>query len=371
MKQLILVALCLLAASKIFAQDTIVTMTTTLDYISIYVEWTGSGVITSNGRQLNNSYSRDRVSVLFGSSGSSPIYPVDGSVVLVANGDAQLKVLRCNMAYLSTLSAANCPELTELSCYDNSLTALNINNCPKLEKLICHENSLTALNVTNYPALKYLSCSNNALTVLDVGNCTELTELFCSHNNLTALDVTKCTALKTLYCQNNTLTALDVSNCPELMYLHSENNPLSGLDVTNCPVLRELYCFNNSLTALDVTKCPGLWRLNCSRNFLSALDVTNCPEIERLYADDQAPTLPAVRVKRSKIRIKTPITFDRTEVNIENISHSGTYAAGRIIWNVSGESGKLTFNFTSELPEETIGEPFSGIATQLWTTNKK
>ena len=316
MKHPLFLILCLLATMQAFAQGAIVTMTTTKDSVNLYIEWTGSGSITANGVELR----AENVNTI-------PT-AADGSVVLMATGDAQLTILRCD---------------------ENSLTALNLINCPELTVLECFFNSLTALDVTNCPKLTSLDCSFNSLSVLDITNCPELTRLNCAENPLYFLDVTNHPKLEHLICTNNGLTALDVTNCPELTYLR---------------------CGLNFLSVLNVTKNPELTRLACSRNTLLALDITKCPKLEYLSADDQFPVLPVAKFDDVMLSIKNPMTFTGTEVSIENISHSGTYTDGFITWVRERESGKVTFDFTTELPSGIIGNPFSGTATMQWTKTK-
>ena len=160
----------------------------------------------------------------------------------------------------------------------------------------------------------------------------------------------------------NSLTALDVTKCPELMYLNCGGNPLSTLDVTNCPKLTYLYCHNNSLSVLDVTKCTELTVLDCSNNSLFDLNLKNCSKLEYLEGYNQNPVLPVVKVQNAKLCIKNPITDFGIgmETGIDNISHNGTYEDGNITWDVQGEKGEVTFDFT------TIST-FSGTATQPWT----
>ena len=98
-------------------------------------------------------------------------------------------------------------------------------------------------------------------------------------------------------------------------------------------------------------------------------DVTNCPELQYLDADFQAPVLPTAILDDVRLSIENPIKLTGAEVRIENISHDGRCTADSIIWNVSGESGKVTFNFVTKLPEGISGKPFSGTAMLPWTKN--
>lgn len=94
MKQSIyLTILCLLTGLRAFAQDAIVTMTTTKDLVNIYAEWTGAGSLTANGVELEN--------------GHHNIIPAadDGSVILIATGDLQLTHLYCGDNALSAMAA--------------------------------------------------------------------------------------------------------------------------------------------------------------------------------------------------------------------------------------------------------------------------
>ena len=88
-----------------------------------------------------------------------------------------------------------------------------------------------------------------------------------------------------------------------------------------------------------------------------------------MKADYQALTLPIVKIDDNRLSIKNQIMFNKSEAKIENISHNGTYAAGKITWSVSGKNGEVTFNFVTELPDGIAGEPFSGIVTQPWSKN--
>ena len=270
---LLLTILCLLVGLQALAQDTIITMTTTKDSVSLYVVWTGAGSITANGVKLDNDYFIENI-----------IATADGSVVLTAMGEVLF---------------------IDLWCHNNSLSTLDITNCPMLSILNCSQNSLKDL------------------------------------------DVTKCTKLKNLACYLNSLTDLNVRKCPEL----------TGLE-----------CDRNYLTALDITKCLKLKSLSCSNNSLTDLDVTKCTRLGTLYASGQTLMLPTVeRIDDDKLSIKNPITFVDDNIGIDNISHGGTYADGHITWVVSGESGEVTFDFTTKLPKDLAGRPYSGTVTQSWT----
>ena len=313
--KLYLIVVCCLTTMHICAQDAIVTMATANESVTIYVEWAGAGSIIANGVELKNDITTENVVAV----------TEGGSVVLVATKGVQL---------------------THLFCYDNSLETLDVTKC---------------VGLTN------LECDNNILTALDVSNCKELTHLSYSRNNLVDLNVTKCTMLTVLYCSENPMRTLDVTNCPKLTELHCQNAFLTTLDLSNCPELTELNCWSNSLTALDVTNCPKLYWLECSYNSLSVLDVAQRIKLKHMKADYQALTLPIVKADDDRLSIKNQIVFNKSEVKIDNISHNGTYKAGNIAWEVQGESGELTFDFSAELPDGVSGRPFTGTVTQPWT----
>ena len=333
---LLLTILCLLVCLQALAQDTIITMTTTKDSVSLYVVWTGAGSITANGVKLDNDYFIENI-----------ITTADGSVVLTAMGEVLF---------------------IDLWCHNNSLSTLDITNCPMLSILNCTQNSLKDLDVTKCTKLKSLACYLNSLTDLNVRKCPELTGLECDRNYLTALDITKCLELKSLSCSNNSLTDLDVTKCLELTVLYCGNNFLRTLDVSKGTMLKDLSCPYNSLSALDVTNCTELITLACENNSLSVLDITKCTRLGTLYASGQTLMLPTVeRIDDDKLSIKNLITFVDDNIGIDNISHGGTYADGHITWIVSGESGEVTFDFTTKLPKYLAGRPYSGTVTQSWT----
>ena len=314
---LLLFALCLLISLQAFAQDTIVTMTTTIDTVKISVKWTGSGSLAANGVELKNDFKYD-----------CTVFPTkDGLVVVTAMGDVQL---------------------THMSCYYNHLTGLDLINCPELIELYC---------------------SHNSLRTLDATNCTKLKELWCHKNSLFALDVTTCMELETLQCSENFLSVLDLTKCSKLNMLWCFENSLPALDLTRCSELTSLNCDNNSLTALDVTECLELMTLTCQHNHLIALDITNCTNLEYALANRQTPILPVAMIDDVKLSIKNPITFTGAKVNIENISHNGIYTGDSIVWGSARESGNVTFDFNAKLPIGSGGS-FSGTATQPWTKTK-
>ena len=340
------------------SQAPIVTMTTFKDSVEIYVEWAGAGSIFANGVELMNDINAKNMVAT----------TTHSSVALTATGGARLTHLNCQSNKLSTLDVPNCMELEWLHCQFNYLSDLDVSNCPKLTELQCESNHLMALDVSNCTKLTHLYCNNNSISVLDFTNCPEFTTLECDNNSLSALDFTNCPELTWVQCESNSLITLDVSNCTKLAHLYCVYNSLSTLDVTNCPELLWLECENNSLTALDVSNCPKLITLACSYNSLSVLDVTKCVGLRILYATDQTMMLPTVeKIDDDKLRIENPITFAGAEVKIDNISHGGIYTDGNIAWEVQGESGELTFDFSAELPGNLSGRPFTGTATQPWT----
>ena len=132
-----------------------------------------------------------------------------------------------------------------------------------------------------------------------------------------------------------------------------------------------LTCTHNSLTALDVTKCPTLEYLMCYNNSLTVLDITNCPKLEYLSAKSQELTLPVVRIDGDKLSIKNPVSFNGIKVDLDWISDDGTYDGDSITWVRERESGMVSFDFTTKLPDGITGDPFSAIQiTQPWTKNK-
>ena len=135
--------------------------------------------------------------------------------------------------------------------------------------------------------------------------------------------------------------------------------------------LTGLICTHNSLTALDVTKCPTLEYLGCNHNSLTVLDITNCPKLEDLSAMSQELTLPVVRIDGDRLSIKNPFSFNGKKADIEGISDDGIYDGDYITWVRERESGIVTFEFATELPDGITGEPLSGYhISQPWTKNK-
>ena len=287
--------------------------------------------------------------------------------VLDVTNCTKLMELSCGRNSISVLDVSNCPKLTSLRCFANPLMDLDVTNCTKLTNLWCNYNSLSALNITKCPELTHLGCGGNTMTTLDISKCLKLEELSCDNNALSALDITNCQNLKYLDCSENNLSALTLTNCPKLELLNCSHNPLMALDVTNCPMLTHLYCVYNSLSYLDVSNCQVLTELHCQSNSLSDLDITKCPNLEHLNAGNQILVLPMETPNDTKLSVKNSIIYTGTKISIDNISHGGQYKDGNIIWDVQGKSGKVTFDFTTELPDGINGYPFSGTVTQPWT----
>ena len=348
---LTVLALIGLSQSVTAQTDTLVSMTSNADTITIGVTWSPStAVVKANGVVLPNAdYA----------SNSIPVNE-SGMVFITTEDKAQLTILSCSNNQLTALDVTNNPVLIALLCSYNQLTTLNVTNNTALEHLFCSDNQLTALDVTNNTALIFLSCFDNQLTEL-VTNNPVLTELYCYNNQLTALDVTNNPVLEQLGCANNYLTALDVTNNPALKQLHCFNNQLTALDVTNNPALTDLHCFNNQLTALDVTNNTVLRALQCNNNQLTELDIIHNTGWMLLRADGQQIEVP---ILAGATTFSNPILYTTVEgeqmIEIETVEYA--YQTEVLI---TGDTMRFTTNPIAGMDEYA----FSGTITFVTETS--
>ena len=333
MKQrlLLTIAIMIIATTALWAQtgDIVKMKATNAFHLRIRVEYSGTGSITANGKNLING-SFTGIGYISSDLDSIVTITTTGNIVLTylyiwertinelnvsqaiyltnlycgynpltqldLTQNTALTHLYCRANQLTELDVTNNTALTYLYCGENQLTELDLTNNMLLEELYCYDNLFTQFDVSNNTALIALGCSSNPLTQLDVTHNKALTYLSYSGSQLTELDLTNNTALEILhsyYCQlteldlsNNTalktldcyycqLTKLDLSNNTALEELRCRNSPLTQLNVTNNSALKELYCYNNQLTQLDVTNNTELTLLQCGSNQLTQLDVTN------------------------------------------------------------------------------------------------
>ena len=300
----IFAAIFLIAATALQAQqrNTVVTMTSSANLVSISVKYAGTGTIAANGITLNNGSKTTGIPVFNG------------------------KV---------TISATENIKLTELSC---------------------HSNQLTQLDLSKSTALLFLSCDNNLLTQLDLSKNIALTRLNCSYNRLTYLDVTKNTALAWLSCERNKLTQLYVNQNTALTWIGCESNYLTQLDVSKNTALEFLYCYNNKLTQLDVTKNTALTWLDCHSNLLSSLDISKNKKLTYLDAEKQAVK---VAVLRDATTFPNPINY-RNKTAVENAKLNGTAYAFGANTPLSAKKEKIPFTTNKTISE---GNPFGGVIT--------
>ena len=229
---LTILALMGLSKSAMAQTDTLVSMKSNADTISISVKWPlSAAVVKANGVVLSNSMLKRN------------FIPVNenGMVFITTENDIQLTMLDCYSCQLTELDITNNTALTELRCSSNQLTELDLTNNTALMALYCHSNQLTELDITHNTALSHLECSNNPLTALDVTNNTELTLLYCHYNQLTELDITNNTELILLLCTNNQLTALDITNNTALATLLAKGQQIE------VPILEGATTFPNPI----------------------------------------------------------------------------------------------------------------------------
>ena len=142
----------------------------------------------------------------------------------------------------TSVSAVNCPNLSELVVSSNNLTVLNVNGSTALNTLICIGNLLTILDVSTNSLLAILECNENNLTTLDVSNHTQLTGLYCDSNQITSLNITNNTTLTVLSCPSNRLATLDISTNSSLLQLYASGNQFTQTAVD--AILANLVSFN-------------------------------------------------------------------------------------------------------------------------------
>ncbi len=201
---------------------------------------------------------------------------------------AKIENLDCSSAELRSIDelSRTMPNLKILNCELNYLTKLDINKNVHLEKLFCWNNQLMDLDISKNMELVYLDCDRNQLNNLDISKNINLTILYCSQNQLNNLDLSNSINLTHLYCNTNQLSNLDLSNNIELVWLYCDDNRLIKLDISKNINLRTLDCSKNQLSNIDLSKNINLRTLNCSQNQLSNLDLSNNIELIELYCYD-------------------------------------------------------------------------------------
>ena len=202
---LCIIAVFLVAACKKEQYATgVITMTTTMDFVSIeiisltdvFIDW-GDGEKSDNNTGDLSVLGKLWITHNYSSKSEHRITITGNNIVS----------LNCGINQLTTLDVSRNIKLTSLNCLGNPLTILDVSRNTKLTSLDCSGNQLTTLNVSRNTKLTSLDCSENQLTTLNVSRNTKLTSFYCSENQLRTLDVSHNNELKYLSCYSNKLTA--------------------------------------------------------------------------------------------------------------------------------------------------------------------
>ncbi len=118
-----------------------------------------------------------------------------------------LSITRCRS--LTMISCRHCKELKSLKCEENWLTTLDLTGCDSLEVLVCHSNQLRKLDLSNLKSLKTIWCWDNYLKTLDLRECKAIELIYCWGNPMTKIEMPKSRkagqSIKTIFCCHNYL----------------------------------------------------------------------------------------------------------------------------------------------------------------------
>lgn len=164
-------------------------------------------------------------------------------------------------------NTANYPKLKYLSCWGNpEITSIDAAKCPDLIQLSCDGTNISSLDVTNNKNLQILNIEDTRIRNIDLSKNTYLTEFYGSHDsgsintdiNLESIDLSGNPNLVRLRISGNNFTNVDVRNKKYLRYLNVGNNLLTNIDLSGCDQLSEVILSNNYF-GFSTLPLPGVY----------------------------------------------------------------------------------------------------------------
>lgn len=261
------------------------------------------GLLTSSlGLSAQESIVTVGTSLDYGKQFTISAEPVEGDSIFIDFGDGT-KVKKGTKTSWGTTTNVEGKVLGNTIKIYGALKSLEVNN-----------DSVTSLSFTGQKTLKRLTASNNLLTYgnTDLSGLDNLTSLTLNSNKIEMLDLMAFNQLESLYindnpklstvvfADDNQLTTISMNNCdivhfyekkmPKLQYLSIENGSLTDIVIgDNYPKLFSLDLDGNrDISEINVSKCPELEVLRLSNTKVSELNLWSTPSLRTLDVDHTA-----------------------------------------------------------------------------------
>lgn len=157
--------------------------------------------------------------------------------------------------------------------------------------MIAQTGNFRDFNTANYPKLRYLSCwGNPEITSIDAAKCPDLIQLSCDGTNISSLDVTKNKNLQILNIEDTRIRNIDLSKNLYLTEFYGSHDSgslntdinLESIDLSGNPNLVRLRISGNNFTSVDVRGKQYLRYLNVGNNLLTKIDLTGCDQLSEV-----------------------------------------------------------------------------------------
>ena len=308
-KLLLLFLLAFLAVPIASAEESVVTLTTTLDEgasIKLYT-WADSmddAFTIDWGDGVEKIYNKVKPSWTYGSEITGKL---GASKTITIKGD--ITYLEIKEMQISAATFAN-TKLKEVDMEKNQLTDFNLSGLPEVTKLSLNENSIVTFSSTGNSVLKNLGLKSNKIDshqfeISSLANSLEQLNVSENGENFVALNLINFDKLQYFTANDNpelttvvfydgstNLKQISMNNChimhfyaislPNLSSLNLSNNALLDFENGTYPKLSTLSVNGNYLSEIDVTKFPKLFSFDCSSNQLTDINVANNPELNYL-----------------------------------------------------------------------------------------
>lgn len=271
--------------------------------------------------------------------------PVEGDTIIVDFGDGTKVKKSTKTAWGTTANV------------EGKLLGNTVKIYGALKSLEVNKDSVTSLSFTGQKTLKRLTASNNLLTYenTDLSGLDSLTSLTLNNNKIVMLNLMAFKQLESFYisdnptlstvvfADDNQLTTIEMNNCdivhfyeksmPKLQHLSIENGSLqdividnyypklfsldldgnrdiSEINVSECPELEVLRLTNTKVSDLNLVNNPSLRTLAVAHTALSKLSLDNNKLIQDLNVSNTA----IKKLDVSKLARLRNITIDSTEI---------------------------------------------------------
>lgn len=316
-KFLLLSLLAFLAIPLANAEESVVTLTTTLDEgaevkLLTWADSMDDAFTIDWGDGVEKIYNKVRPSYTYGAEIKGT---VGASKTITIKGD--ITYLEARSQSFSAATFAN-TKIRELDLEGNQLTEFSLSGLPAVTELKLKENQIVTFSSAGNSVLTDLNLKSNKLDShqfditslaqsLEQLNVADNGENFVTLNLITFDKLQYFTAddnpeLTTVvfYDGNTSLKQISMNNCyimhfygislPNLNTLNLSNNALLDFEEGSYPSMTTLSVNGNYLSAIDVTKFPKLFSLNVADNQLTDLNVANNPELNSLYCGNNQLT---------------------------------------------------------------------------------